>query len=420
MNFTLTKDQQSASDAFISFLLSDNVEMVISGGAGVGKSTLLSVLLEQFKQHNNLLNILGTKGMNDVVITATTNKAAAVLSDMTKTDVSTIHSLLGLMVMNDYKTGKQTLTSKHNVTISGPIIRDSLIVVDECSMIDSALYGWIHTQTENCKFLYIGDHCQMAPVGEAISPVFKRELDFFRLEEIIRSKNSPPITALCQALRQTVETGTFFPIEEASGFVEYLDDSMMVAKLQEHFVDRDGDHARVLFYTNTAVNNCNALIRRMRGQPAEMVIGEHLVSNQPTIIGKGMRLRIEQELQIMDIEDEIIPFNGVDVQWVETTAGRLRVPVDHAQLTGTMKTLSRHKNWSEYFALKEGVADLRPRDAATVYKAQGSTYDTVFVDLGNIGTCNIPSQAARMLYVACSRPTNKIYLYGQLPDKFRR
>ena len=67
----------------------------------------------------------------------------------------------------------------------------------------------------------------------------------------------------------------------------------------------------------------------------------------------------------------------------------------------------------------EDIADLRPRNACTVYKAQGSTYREVFVDLTDIGDCRNPSQAARMLYVACTRPTHNIKFIGNLPARFK-
>jgi exodeoxyribonuclease-5 len=70
------------------------------------------------------------------------------------------------------------------------------------------------------------------------------------------------------------------------------------------------------------------------------------------------------------------------------------------------------------FEIQEAFADLRPTHAATAYKAQGSTYGTVFIDLHNIGKCNIPSTVARMLYVAITRASNQVVLFGELPAKY--
>ncbi|WP_399498890.1 C-terminal helicase domain-containing protein, partial [Streptomyces sp. P17] len=51
-------------------------------------------------------------------------------------------------------------------------------------------------------------------------------------------------------------------------------------------------------------------------------------------------------------------------------------------------------------------------------KAQGSTYDSVFIDLSNISKVTQPDVAARMLYVAFTRARSKVYLYGQLAKRF--
>ena len=62
--------------------------------------------------------------------------------------------------------------------------------------------------------------------------------------------------------------------------------------------------------------------------------------------------------------------------------------------------------------------DLRPEDASTVHKSQGSTFDTVFIDLSDLSTCRQPDMAARLLYVAFTRARNRVVLYGKLKDKF--
>jgi hypothetical protein len=58
--------------------------------------------------------------------------------------------------------------------------------------------------------------------------------------------------------------------------------------------------------------------------------------------------------------------------------------------------------------------DLRAAYACTVNKAQGSTYDEVFIDLDDISSCTSGDQIARMMYVAVSRARNHVYFTGDL------
>ena len=83
-----------------------------------------------------------------------------------------------------------------------------------------------------------------------------------------------------------------------------------------------------------------------------------------------------------------------------------------------MKYFAKQKDWIHYFYVKDTFLDLRPKDASTVHKAQGSTYETVYIDLGDLSTCRIPDMAARLLYVAFTRASNRIVLYGKLKEKF--
>jgi ATP-dependent exoDNAse (exonuclease V) alpha subunit len=94
------------------------------------------------------------------------------------------------------------------------------------------------------------------------------------------------------------------------------------------------------------------------------------------------------------------------------------IPADRTHFEALLKYYAGEKNWERYFFLKNTFVDLRPRDAATVHKSQGSTYDAVFIDLGNISTCNIKDQAARMLYVAFSRARTRVFIYGNLVAKY--
>lgn len=420
---TLNSDQQAAAAAFSSFMLSDQKEMALSGSAGTGKTFLLKHLM-QMKDTTLMGALLGKKPISNWALTATTNKAAEVLQQSTGIEAKTIHGFLGLTVRNDYETGKSKITRKGNAEV----VTDTLIVVDECSMIDTDLRRYIDQSTLNCKLLFVGDHCQMAPVMETLSPVFAQN-DPVYLKTVVRSQHTPAITALCAQLRETVETGVFHPMAGEPGVIEFLDPVQAEIEIQKTFVHDLHPDARILCYTNSKVVRMNNYLRQQRGLPDQLGKDECVVSNSMAF-GLGSKscrpvLRVEQDVQILEVE-QADPYEiyvrgkqyDLPISLARTSAGTFRVPNDVGEYRDMVKELTRLKEWAPMFSLKENIADLRPRDACTVYKAQGSTYHTVFVDLGDIGTCTNAAQAARMLYVACSRATHRICFIGQLPARF--
>lgn len=417
----LTDDQKAAHAAFTAFMVSPDKEMVISGPAGVGKSTLLKHLMQD-QDHIKIQRLLGEDVIDDWRLTATTNKAAEVLQGSTGEEAKTVHSALSIQVRPDFKTGNVNLSRKANADV----LCNALLVVDECSMIDRKLDQLIDEATYRCKILYVGDHCQMAPVGETLSPVFQRNKPI-ELKQVVRSQHTPAITALCSQLRQTVETGEFKPILPTPGVIEYMDPDTVMEELRRFFVydpEGLGKTARILAYRNDQVIGFNNWIRGEKGMPPNLTAGEWVISNAATcLINTQKRLRIEQEVVVFDVgpvesfavsRDVTTP-----VRRIVLSGGEVWLPEDPAHVASLLKHYSKLQDWSSYFKLKEHMADLRPRDAATVYKAQGSTYHTVFVDLKDIGRCTNPNQAARMLYVACSRPTHRICFIGDLPPRFR-
>lgn len=419
----LNQDQTAAAAAFSAFVISPDKEFVISGPAGTGKTTLLRYLMEM-KDSAKLQELVGQQPIVDWKLTATTNKAAEVLQKATGYEASTIHSLLGLRVQNDFETGKTKILR----TKESRILYNTMIVVDECSMVDTDLRKYISDGTVNCKLLYVGDHCQLAPVMETLSPVFSCN-EFVRLEKVMRSLGAPDLTALCAQLRQTVETGVFQPIHGVPGVIDYLDPDQAEAEIQATFVHNLHANARILCFTNDKVVGFNNYLRTQRNLPEQYTAGEWVISNTMSISVHGPKagcLRVEEEVEIYSVDEPTtydVSIAGrrheLPVYIVNTPGGRYRVPVNVNEYRQLIAYLGREKQWHPYFDLKENIADLRPRDACTVYKAQGSTYHTVFVDLADIGRCTNPAQAARMLYVACSRPTDRICFIGQLPDRFR-
>lgn len=143
--------------------LSTSSPCVITGGAGVGKTTVIQTLIDCYAMHYS---------RNNVLLIAPTGKASRRLAEKTKMPASTIHKALRKNPEDDY-----TYYGEDNP------LPYRLIIVDESSMIDTALmYDLLSAVDPTSKVVFVGDHNQLYPVGYG-EPFFEflEKLEVYRL-----------------------------------------------------------------------------------------------------------------------------------------------------------------------------------------------------------------------------------------------
>lgn len=421
----LNSGQEAAAEAFFNFLFQEGKEFIISGPAGTGKTFLMGYIIDIIMpRYKEICSLMGLEvKYDDVVMTATTNKAAAILGTSSGRPTSTIHSFLNLRIKEDYSSGITKLIKTNNWTV----YEKKIIFIDECSMINTELYNIIQEGSHNCKIIYIGDHCQLAPIFEPISPIYTKNLPIYYLTEPVRNAESPELQNVCSILRNVVETREFSPIPTYKGRVEHLNDSEMEAKINEIFL-KDEPNAKILAFTNRRVMEFNNHILSIKGYTDEYIKDGKVINNSPISKDK-MNLFSEQEITIKDV-GAICRYQinnteaFMDVRHLtilpqfSSKEYEVYVPIDKGHFNSLIRYFGREKDWENYFFLKNTFPDFRQVFASTIHKSQGSTYDEVFIDLTDIASCTRPNEVARMLYVAFSRARKNIYLWGNLPLKY--
>jgi exodeoxyribonuclease-5 len=423
MPICLSKDQQNAADEFLNFIINpEESEMTISGHSGTGKTFLTQYLVKAAESQIKLLKLLTNSGNTlNTHFTATTNKAAKVLANTLGEETKTIHSLLGLKVMNNFNTGKTT-TQK---TGRSEIIYNSIIFVDECSMMDSKLLSIIREMTVDCKLVFIGDPYQLAPVFETTIPAFTQVTKQVKLTEIQRQAKGNPIIELGDKLRKAVQTGVFPKLETVGDAITVLDGAEFQERINNNYSQaKSSDEHKILAWTNDRVHDYNDYVRERLVASNDFLVGETLVTNNPILDKKGRPIfSTDSEAEVTAIEEaESMGVQGWNIQLDHQVT--VFLAKDPKEVKRIMKHLAREakldsSQWKNYFAAKDAFADLRPVHASTVHKSQGSTYNRVFVDLADIGRNNRPEEVARLLYVAITRAKTEAVLYGELPLKYQ-
>jgi exodeoxyribonuclease V alpha subunit len=117
--------------------------LIITGGPGVGKTTILHVIL----------TILRSKNIK-VVLAAPTGRAAKRLTESTGLEAKTLHRFLEYQGSGNWGRNR-----------ARPLAGD-LFVVDECSMIDTPLMAqFLAALPEDARLLLVGDADQLPSVG---------------------------------------------------------------------------------------------------------------------------------------------------------------------------------------------------------------------------------------------------------------
>lgn len=408
---TLTEDQQSALEAFHAFL-TDPIEtvFVLRGYSGCGKSTLVRTLLDQLPGFNKAAHLINPNHREyEVALTATTNKAAENLGSITGQGAVTIHSFLGLRVQTDYRSNTTTLIPRTNEQKQG-----YLLFIDEASYVDKQLLSFIFKMTYNCKVVFIGDPAQLTPVKSVGTPVFDANFTGAALTTVVRQAEGNPIVDLSTKFRHTVNTGEFFSFKPDGEHVVYLDRESFNKAIEQEFSRPDWRYqdSKILAWTNKCVIGYNHFVRNLAKGDPHFQVDDYAVCNSFVTVGKSS-IKTDQLVQIGAIENDSVRYEVpgnmvcVDGIWVFH-------PKSLELWNAGIKKMRAKDNFGAVAEMESQWIDLRAAYACTINKAQGSTFDRVFVDLDDIRRCNSGDQIARMLYVGVSRARTQVFLTGDL------
>lgn len=408
MSFVLTNDQSNAYSEIVKLLTNPTQQyLVIDGFAGTGKTTLIKSFLEEWPQYCALSG--GAFYDYPVILTATTNKAADALASATGRDTRTIHSVLNLRVVSTgYKESKL-------VKGGDPNLDKVLIIIDEASFIDGALLQCITKETSKCKVIFLGDPCQLRPVNCANTPVFDANWNTAKLSQIVRQSDTSPIQALSRGLRDHVAGGLLPKVTVDNQHIFHMNKEDFVKSLIQDCASHRGNEVRALSWTNAAAKEYNALVAEALSGDTDIKVGDVAVVNKQVTINRDRKLATDSTVFIAETSSYAVDSDGIMARQVTTSLGdKLTQALDYNEVIPLIKKAYAESNNKQAYIFENRYVDLRLMYSSTVNKSQGSTYDTVYIDLSDIGKCRDRDQVRRMLYVAVSRARNKVVFTGDI------
>lgn len=388
---TLTPHQNDVVHQLTEILEDFNI-VCLTGSAGVGKSYTTAVL-----DANHY--------------TATTNTAAAVLTEKLadagkRVAGTTIHKLLGLRVY--FKEGQTYLAPANENKLHDDL---GIVVVDEASMIDKALLGYILENAEQTptKYILVGDPYQLPPVKHGTSPAFNMGIPTFTLQEIVRQAKGNPIIDTATQIRDGIK-GNYVAKISLNSAVIRVNQEEADKLVDSWFVDGNED-ALICGYTNANVNNYNKRIKKAKFGDDDLFVGERIIINSAVkdIFTENL-IATDSVCIISHIRDEQ-SFHGILGRIVETECGKsVFSPNSQKQVKELLKIAKTAKDWQLFYKIQENCADIRAAYARTTHKSQGSTVDYVLLDLDDVYTAKGDNIKSRLIYVALTRARKKVYV----------
>jgi exodeoxyribonuclease V alpha subunit len=352
--------------------------LVITGGPGVGKTTLM----------NSILKVLKAKGVT-VALCAPTGRAAKRLADSTGLEARTVHRLLE----TDPKTGHFKRDETH------PLDCD-LLVVDEVSMVDVLLMrSLLQALPDRAALLIVGDVDQLPSVGpgQVLADIIGAgAIPMVRLTEIFRQAAQSQVIVNAhrinrgQMLDLTARAGSDFFFVDAAEPEEGV--RKLLTVVRERIPARFGlDPVRdvqVLCPMNRGglgARSLNLALQQALNPP-----GEARVERFGWTFGPG-----DKVMQVVNDYDRDV-FNG-DLGVITSLNS------EDAELSVSFDGRTVSYGFGE-------LDELVLAYATTIHKAQGSEYPAVVIPLS---TQHYTMLARNLLYTGLTRGKQLVVLVGQ-------
>ena len=341
--------------------------LLITGGPGTGKTTILNGILELFGQ-------MQMKCM----LAAPTGRAAKRLTEVTGEDASTIHRLLETDI--DPATGRMFFLRDED----NPLKTD-VVIIDEMSMVDvQLLHSLLQAVPGNKRLILVGDPDQLPPVGPGFpfSDMLRSgQLPTVRLTEIFRQAQQSLIVMNAHRVNRgelpelkVTNSDFFFMRRQSEDGVAQLIRDLCTTRLPKN-MGIPSDQIQVLSPTRkggVGTMNLNRVLQASLNPPApdkkEKQFGEF-------IFREGDR--------VMQIR------NNYDILWKKTDGSAVGTGIFNGDVgiitmidpnTETLTVLYDDREAAYDFTQ---LIELEPAYAMTVHKSQGSEYRCVILTCWN-------------------------------------
>ncbi|MBQ8208322.1 MAG: ATP-dependent RecD-like DNA helicase [Clostridia bacterium] len=370
----------------------DSGVMILTGGPGTGKTTVVRALLGIFERMDM-----------KVALAAPTGRAAKRMSEATSCEAKTIHRLLEM----EYSEGENAVFMRDERNF----LDENVIIVDEASMIDCALAcALLKAIKPGARVILIGDADQLPSVGagnvlrdliacDRFSTV-RLNVIFRQAEKSLIVTNSHAINdGICPDL--TVKDNDFFFLPRERD----RDIALTIADLCKNRLPKT--------YGADTVNKIQVITPSRRGEGGTDNLNVILQGNLNPA-DKAKREFKHRERTFREGDRVMQTKNNYELEW--ETSARSGFGIFNGDI-GTVKEINRAEQYmlisfddrlvTYDFSLLD---DIDHAYAITVHKSQGSEYPIVIIPMYS---CPPMLMTRNLLYTAVTRAEKMVILVGR-------
>ena len=367
----------------------NNPITIISGGPGVGKTTIIKAIVNAFMSFYHLTKM---DALSKIALLAPTGRAAKKLATSTLMPAQTIHRFL--------KWNKET--DNFQINEYNPSMQ-SLVIVDEVSMLDNHLFASLLSGlTSHIKLVLVGDVFQLPSVGSGQI-----------LNDLIET-NKFPYIFLKQIYRQS-----------ENSYIPYLARDIKNIDINDNLFERKDDYS----FIDVPIQNIKSTIKKICERSKEknisendiqilapMYKGENGIDNLNIIMQDFFNPKDEAKKEITygyvtyrENDKVLQQINNPDCNVFNGDIGYIRkIEKKKEKIVKDVITIDFDGNMVEYS--KEDLSMIKHAYAITIHKSQGSEFPHVIMPV-----CHSYNKMLynKLIYTGVSRAKKSLIVLGE-------
>ena len=357
--------------------------LIVTGGPGTGKTTIIKAICELYRQMNKLSH---EKLAEKIALLAPTGRASKRISESTNLPASTIHRFLkwnkesNKFGVNEY--------NKSNV---------EFVIIDEFSMVDTYLFdSLLRGLRYDTKIILVGDYNQLPSVGpgELLKDMIESNiLNVVMLKELYRQKENSNIINLAYQINEDRLENTVFNNDEDLIFIPTPPNQVMnkVIEISNEYqkTKKDIQILAPMYKTINGIDminvNLQAVFNKKEKNKKEIIINNVIFREEDKVI------------QLSNMPDDNV-FNG-DIGYIEEITNSSKKEI-YINFDGNIVkyTPANFQKFKHAYAI-------------SIHKSQGSEFDSIIIPVVN-GYGKMLYR--KLIYTAVTRCKKKLYLIGEI------